>query len=35
MAKEIWEVKGGTVAVWPDDIVSYKKHLAKQMAALA
>jgi ATP-binding cassette, subfamily F, member 2 len=35
VAKEIWEVKGGGVHVWPGDIVSYKKHLAAQFEALA
>lgn len=35
VAKEIWEVKGGAVSIWKDDIISYKKHLAKQMAAYA
>ena len=31
VAKEIWEVKGGAVTIWKDDIASYKKHLAKLM----
>ena len=35
VAREIWEVKGGEVAIWKGDIASYKKYLAKQMAALA
>lgn len=34
VAREIWEVKGGRVNIWPDDIVSYKRHLAKQVAAM-
>jgi ATP-binding cassette, subfamily F, member 2 len=35
VATEIWEVKGGRVTVWPGDISSYKKYLAKQMDAFA
>ena len=35
VAKEIWEVKGGAVSIWKDDIQSYKKHLAQRMDALA
>jgi ATP-binding cassette, subfamily F, member 2 len=34
VAKEIWEVRDGGVHIWPDDITSYKKHLAKKMAAM-
>eukprot|EP01024_Parvocaulis_polyphysoides_P001034 TRINITY_DN10283_c0_g1_i3.p3 TRINITY_DN10283_c0_g1~~TRINITY_DN10283_c0_g1_i3.p3 ORF type:complete len:167 (-),score=12.67 TRINITY_DN10283_c0_g1_i3:385-885(-) len=35
VANEIWEVKGGKVSVWKDDIISYKNHLRATHAALS
>jgi ATP-binding cassette subfamily F protein 2 len=34
VANEIWVVDKGTVSKWDGDIVSYKSHLRKSLAAL-